>query len=92
MSKQSMFNPIGIQFSQKINHKFCLRRFFAHTEVTSERRERPTSAERRTESPYHNREPLPAQQPATNADGKTAWNYPGLDLMATGAFWQNYSG
>lgn len=20
------------------------------------------------------------------------WNYPGLDIMATGAFWQNYSG
>lgn len=63
------------------------------TEVTSERRERPTSAERRTDSPYHNRDTLPAQQPnAANADGKTAWNYPGLDLMATGAFWQNYSG
>lgn len=62
------------------------------TEVTSERRERPTSADRRTESPYHNRESLPAQQPPANADGKAAWNYPGLDLMATGAFWQNYSG
>lgn len=23
---------------------------------------------------------------------KQPWNYPGLDLMASGAFWQNYSG
>lgn len=69
---------------------FC----YPQIEVTSERRERPTSADRRTESPYHNRESMPAQQPpaVANADGKTAWNYPGLDLMATGAFWQNYSG
>lgn len=31
------------------------------------------------------------QQTQPSADGKP-WNYPGLDLMATGAFWQNYSG
>ncbi|XP_052868903.1 dachshund homolog 2 [Anopheles cruzii] len=31
----------------------------------------------------------PQSQPQIS-DGKT-WNYPGLDLMATGAFWQNYS-
>lgn len=31
------------------------------------------------------------QQTQPTADGKP-WNYPGLDLMATGAFWQNYSG
>lgn len=31
------------------------------------------------------------QQTPPAADGKP-WNYPGLDLMATGAFWQNYSG
>lgn len=31
------------------------------------------------------------QQTQPAADGKP-WNYPGLDLMATGAFWQNYSG
>ncbi|XP_037042870.1 dachshund homolog 2 isoform X2 [Bradysia coprophila] len=30
------------------------------------------------------------QQTQPTADGKP-WNYPGLDLMATGAFWQNYS-
>lgn len=30
-------------------------------------------------------------QTQQTADGKP-WNYPGLDLMATGAFWQNYSG
>ncbi|XP_049537222.1 uncharacterized protein LOC125952041 isoform X3 [Anopheles darlingi] len=34
--------------------------------------------------PHHH-----SQQPQIS-DGK-AWNYPGLDIMATGAFWQNYS-
>lgn len=56
-------------------------------------RERPSSVERRTDSPYGNqnsgRNDLPSQPP--NSEGK-AWNYPGLDLMTSGAFWQNYSG
>ncbi|XP_049312825.1 uncharacterized protein LOC105233657 isoform X3 [Bactrocera dorsalis] len=28
---------------------------------------------------------------AAASGGKAPWNYPGIDLMATGAFWQNYS-
>ncbi|XP_075152620.1 dachshund family transcription factor isoform X2 [Haematobia irritans] len=28
---------------------------------------------------------------AAAANGKGQWTYPGIDLMATGAFWQNYS-
>ncbi|KAI8124779.1 Dachshund like protein 1 [Lucilia cuprina] len=28
---------------------------------------------------------------AAAANGKGQWQYPGIDLMATGAFWQNYS-
>ncbi|XP_017056558.1 uncharacterized protein LOC108098269 isoform X3 [Drosophila ficusphila] len=28
---------------------------------------------------------------ATAINGKGPWSYPGIDLMATGAFWQNYS-
>lgn len=63
--------------------------------ATNDRKERPSSADRRTESPYapNNRDSIrdaQQQQQAANADGKP-WNYPGLDLM-TGAFWQNYSG
>lgn len=72
----------------------CMSFFFITTDNSSnERKERPSSADRRTESPYapNNRESIQSQQPAPNADGKP-WNYPGLDLMATGAFWQNYSG
>lgn len=29
---------------------------------------------------------------AATGNGKATWSYPGIDLMATGAFWQNYSG
>lgn len=33
----------------------------------------------------------PPPPPPPNVDIKP-WNYPGIDLMASGAFWQNYSG
>ncbi|XP_059609485.1 dachshund homolog 2 [Phlebotomus argentipes] len=62
--------------------------------VNSERRERRSaSSERRAESPYappNRADPSSApQNPAPN-EGKP-WNYSNLDMMATGAFWQNYT-
>ena len=58
-------------------------------------RDRPASADRRSKdsSPIRSRptsREVPSSQPQIS-EGKS-WSYPGLDIMATGAFWQNYSG
>uniref|UniRef100_A0A182Q1X9 Dachshund n=1 Tax=Anopheles farauti TaxID=69004 RepID=A0A182Q1X9_9DIPT len=64
-----------------------------------EREKEPSSSERYSKegSPAPNlssssrpsQEVSPTSQPPIS-EGKS-WNYPGLDIMATGAFWQNYS-
>ncbi|EAA12857.4 AGAP007935-PA, partial [Anopheles gambiae str. PEST] len=66
--------------------------------VEVERERRASSSERysKEDSPAPNlssssrpsQEVSPSQPPLS--EGKS-WNYPGLDIMATGAFWQNYS-
>jgi hypothetical protein len=35
--------------------------------------------------------PSSLQQPPSNENSKT-WNYSGIDIMSSGAFWQNYQG
>lgn len=64
-----------------------------------DRGERGSSAERFSKegSPVHSSSRGASQevsppQPHHIPEGGKGWNYPGLDIMATGAFWQNYSG
>ncbi|XP_038113499.1 dachshund homolog 2 isoform X9 [Culex quinquefasciatus] len=63
-----------------------------------DRGERGSSAERFSKegSPVHSSSRGASQevsppQPHHIPEGGKGWNYPGLDIMATGAFWQNYS-
>ncbi|XP_055681506.1 dachshund homolog 2 isoform X2 [Lutzomyia longipalpis] len=62
--------------------------------ANSERRERRSaSSERRAESPYappNRADPASGPQNPPPNEGKP-WNYSNLDMMATGAFWQNYT-
>uniref|UniRef100_A0A182W9N5 Dachshund n=1 Tax=Anopheles minimus TaxID=112268 RepID=A0A182W9N5_9DIPT len=68
--------------------------------VESERERRASSSERYSKeespAPNHSSSSRPSQEvsPAGQAplsEGGKSWNYTGLDIMATGAFWQNYS-
>lgn len=66
---------IALFFSCNFHFYFCtltllvtkLFSIFEHVESSGDRKEKPSSADRRTESPYtNNRESLSSQQPLTN--------------------------
>ncbi|XP_035916450.1 dachshund homolog 2 isoform X2 [Anopheles stephensi] len=66
--------------------------------VESERERRASSSERYSKeespAPNHSTSSRPSQEVSPSqppiSEGKS-WNYSGLDIMASGAFWQNYS-
>ncbi|XP_053676970.1 dachshund homolog 1 [Anopheles nili] len=70
----------------------------ARVELERERERRASSSERYSKegspAPNLSVSSRPSQEVSPSqpqiSDGKS-WNYPGLDIMATGAFWQNYS-
>lgn len=54
------------------------------TDGSSSQQHQPPSSQQQQSQP-------PPPPPPPNSDGKP-WNYSNIDLMATGAFWHNYSG
>lgn len=53
-------------------------------------RDRESTVDRESASSTLTQNPDGSSTPGNN--NAKGWNYPGIDLMATGAFWQNYSG